>query len=593
MKRLFLCFFCSSLLFYSGCASLQNPTASNSKTTPPESALADEDKISSPGKAQSTPAATPASRRKTPVVIAEKTITSPFDQALDFYDTANEFWMAGEYDSALESLDQAYDLIMRAETLTPTDLQQRDDIRLTIARRILEVYSSRTIGVEGKQSAIQIPDNVYVQREIDRFTGQERLFFERAYRRSGIYMDMILEKLNEAGLPEELAWLPLIESGFQVKALSSARALGLWQFIPSTGVRFGLKRDLLIDERMDPEKATDAAVAYLTELHRLFGDWPTVLAAYNCGEGRVLRTIRSQNVNYLDNFWDLYTKLPRETAQYVPRFLATIHILQNMEKYGFDPNQLDAPPAYENVSVERQVTLQSIASVTGIALKDLKELNPELRYDLLPNETYTLKIPQGYTDRFLASIESIEEATPPQRAYLHHRVKPGEALSTIAARYKVSVRQLMTENGIQRANLIRAGQVIKIPSGSSSQTVAASPGRNIAPSSAQERQTLSYTVQKGDTLWDISRRFNISTQNIIAANQLPHTRLQIGQRLRIPGGAQQVKNLDTQRQAYRVQAGDTPFTIALKHNMPLQRLLQINNLSRQSTIYPGQQLFIE
>ncbi|WP_186443037.1 lytic transglycosylase [Desulfobotulus alkaliphilus] len=520
-----------------------------------------------------------------------KGTTTSFDQALDFYDAANEFWKAGEYDAALESLDQAYAIIIRTESLTAEDLQQRDDIRLTIARRIQEIYSSQTIGVQGKQSAIQIPDNDYVQKEIDRFTGRERAFFERSYRRSGMYMDMILEKIHAAGLPEELAWLPLIESGFQVKALSSARALGLWQFIPSTGVRFGLKRDLLIDERMDPEKATDAAIAYLTELHRLFGDWPTVLAAYNCGEGRVLRTIRSQNVNYLDNFWDLYTRLPRETAQYVPRFLATVHIIQNMEKYGFDPSDLYSPPSFETVSVERQVSLQAIASATGISLENLRNLNPELRYDLLPNATYALKIPQGYTDHFLASIESIDEASPPQRAHLYHRVMPGEALSTIAARYRVSVRHLMQENNIRRADLIRAGEVIKVPaSASMAQTV--SPSRNITPSS-QQRQTLTYTVQRGDTLWHLSRRFNLSENDIITANQLPNANLQIGQRLRIPGAAQQVKTIDSQRQAYRVKAGDTPSTIALRHNMPLQRFLQINNLNRQSTIYPGQQLFIE
>ncbi|TYT74785.1 lytic transglycosylase [Desulfobotulus mexicanus] len=588
MKRLILCLFCSSL-FFSGCASLhQAQDTSNGKLKQSHKPHEATQKHVTTKKKTHIPPSTNLTRTASPDL---KGTTTSFDQALDFYDTANEFWKAGEYDAALESLDQAYAIIIRTESLTPEDLQQRDDIRLTIARRIQEVYFSQTMGIKGKQSAIQIPDNIYVQREIDRFTGQERAFFARSYRRSGIYMDMILEKIHAAGLPEELAWLPLIESGFQVKALSSARALGLWQFIPSTGVRFGLKRDLLIDERMDPEKATDAAIAYLTELHRLFGDWPTVLAAYNCGEGRVLRTIRSQNVNYLDNFWDLYTKLPRETAQYVPRFLATVHIIQNMEKYGFDPNDLDTPPSFETVSVERQVSLQAIASATGIPLKDLKNLNPELRYDLLPNTNYTLKIPQGYTDHFLASIESIDEDTPPQRAYLHHRVKPGEALSTIAARYKVSVRHLMQENNIRRANLIQAGQVIKIPA-SSSLAQTPSSRQNITPST-QQRQTLTYTVQRGDTLWHISRRFNLSANDIIAANQLPDSNLQIGQRLRIPGAAQQVKTINSQRQAYRVQAGDSPFTIAMKHNMPLQRFLQINNLNRQSTIYPGQQLFIE
>lgn len=580
MKHFILCFFFSGILLQTGCSTLPRSTAMN--IIPTETPLHQNDNRNPAPPMQNTDTEAPLQN----LPASEKSTTS-FDQALDFYEASDAFSKSGEFDAALEALDQAYDIIMRTETLSPSDLQQRDDIRLTIARRILEIHSSRTMGTEGKQSAIQIPDNIYVQQEIKRFTQKERTFFVRAYRRSGIYMEMILEKLRSSGLPEELAWLPLIESGYEVKALSSARALGLWQFIPSTGVRFGLRRDLLIDERMDPEKATDAAIAYLTELHNLFGDWPTVLAAYNCGEGRVLRTIRSQNVNYLDNFWDLYTKLPRETAQYVPRFLATIHILQNMEKYGFDPADLAPPPEYEKVSVERQVSLQSIAEATKIPLEDLLRLNPELRYALLPPEAYTLKIPQGYTDHFLASIESIAESSPPQKAYLHHRIKPGESLSNIAERYKVPVRQIMQENNIKSAHRIRAGHVIKIP-GRNSQGIAV-----LRPNSTDPKECLTYTVRQGDTLWAIANRFKTSTHILISANQLSGSTLRIGQKLRIPGGAQQVKTLSTQRQSYKVQTGDTPFTIALRHNISLNRLLEMNKLKTESTIYPGQKLFLE
>jgi membrane-bound lytic murein transglycosylase D len=156
---------------------------------------------------------------------------------------------------------------------------------------------------------------------------------------------MILEKLEAAGLPAELSWLPLIESGFKVKALSRARALGLWQFIPSTGYKFGLKRDQYIDERIDFEKSSDAAIAYLKELHNIFGDWSTVLAAYNCGEGRVLRVIRTQNINYLDDFWDLFGRLPFETARYVPRFLAAAPVAQGIEHRIPNPCAAGSNPA--------------------------------------------------------------------------------------------------------------------------------------------------------------------------------------------------------------------------------------------------------
>src|SRR5690606_4924809 len=148
--------------------------------------------------------------------------------------------------------------------------------------------------------------------EIASFTGREREFFLESYRRSGLYRPMIVEELRRAGMPEELSWLPLVESGFESRALSSARALGLWQVIPSTGHRYGLDRADWADDRMAPEKATRAAVGYLTDLHGLFGAWLTALAAYNRGETGVLRRIREQPVAYFDRFWDLYEQLPRE-----------------------------------------------------------------------------------------------------------------------------------------------------------------------------------------------------------------------------------------------------------------------------------------
>ncbi|MFW5810426.1 MAG: lytic transglycosylase domain-containing protein [Thermodesulfobacteriota bacterium] len=285
-------------------------------------------------------------------VLSEK-IQPELDESLEYCQIAQDFWQKGELENALEALDYAYSLILKVDSEDDAKLmQQKEDLRFMISKRILEIYASRNIVVSGQHNAIPVEINKYVQKEID-FLSRGN-YLQRAMKRAGRYRPYILEELRKAGLPEELSWLPLIESGYRVDAFSPARALGLWQFIPSTGYKFGLKRDRYVDERIDPEKSTLAAIAYLKELHQIFGDWATVLAAYNCGEGRVLRVIRTQNVNYLDNFWDLFERLPRETARYVPRFIATMHMINHPEKYGIDNVTPDTPPEYETLTVPRR-----------------------------------------------------------------------------------------------------------------------------------------------------------------------------------------------------------------------------------------------
>ena len=247
--------------------------------------------------------------------------------ALEATESAHVFWQEGDTESAIETLDRAYELLLQIPD--EGDLaRQKEDLRHLISRRVVEIYRSQLTTASELGSSIPVVVNQQVQHELNRFTGAERRFFYESYRRSGQYRPMIVRKLREAGLPEELSWLPLVESGFKNRALSSARALGMWQFISSTGSRYGMQRNHWVDERMDPEKSTDAAIGYLTDLHGMFGDWMLALAGYNCGEHRVMRVIRRQEADYLDHFWDVYNQLPRETARYVPRLLATLAIVQ-------------------------------------------------------------------------------------------------------------------------------------------------------------------------------------------------------------------------------------------------------------------------
>jgi membrane-bound lytic murein transglycosylase D len=450
------------------------------------------------------------------------------DSALDFINTSQEYWSEGNLDKAIATLDEAYTLVVKVDIYVNPDLvQQKEDLRFMISRRILEIYASRYTATNGNHNEIPLTLNEHVEKEIKRFQGRERRFFMESYKRSGRYMPKILESLREAGLPDDLAWLPLIESGFKVRALSRARALGLWQFIPSTGYKFGLKRDTWIDERLDPEKATAAAIAYMKELHKIFGDWTTVLAAYNCGEGRVLKKIRNQRINYLDNFWDLYQQLPRETARYVPRFLATLHILKDPVKYGFTFEEPDTPISYETVTIEKPVQLKAVAKTISVPLKELTDLNPELRHKATPATQYLLKIPAERKEEFLAHVHEIPKWAPPKSAYVYHRVRKGETLSTISLRYRTSVSKIVRANNIRRKHFIRAGQKLKIPLKGSSI------GRAYASSNAKLLPGGKYRVKKGDSLWLIAKKFKTNTKSIQQINDLRHTRLKVGQILKI------------------------------------------------------------
>lgn len=511
------------------------------------------------------------------------------DEALDFCEAAQEFWQNGELESALEALDKAYSLILTIEPDDPAKVvQQKEDLRFLISKRILEIYASRNIVVNGNHNAIPREINANIQKEIDRFTkGGERRFFIESCKRSGKYRPMILEKLEAAGLPAELSWLPLIESGFKIKALSRARALGLWQFIPSTGYKFGLKRNQYIDERIDFEKSTDAAIAYLKELHSIFGDWSTVLAAYNCGEGRVLHVIRTQNINYLDNFWDLYGRLPFETARYVPRFLAALHIVENPEKYGMSDIQVHPALTFETVEVHRQVKLKDMAAPLGTTLTTLKDLNPELRYGVLPPDPYTLRVPVGKKDLLLASIDRVPVSSPPQPAFVYHRVKKGDTLSTIARRYRTSVKNIMRANNLKRSSYIVAGKKLKIPQRGMVVThaQAAAPVHNV--------WNRKHVVKSGDSLWIIAKRYGTTTQKIQEMNHLSTTRLKIHQVLKVPSQESAVAQPAKGSKTYYVQRGDSPYIIARQHNMSLNHFLKINHLTPRSTIYPGQSVKIK
>ncbi len=483
--------------------------------------------------------------------------------AMDAYASAGVSWDRGAVDEAIALLDHAYESMARItpEPAQNGDLvvsQEKENLRRLIARRIVEIYAARQTSVGDTQASIPRDMNPDVEREIASFQGRERDFFLEAYRRSGLYRPMIVAQLGEAGLPEQLSWLPLVESGFKERALSTARALGLWQFIASTGYRYGLDRSSWIDERMDTEKSTKAALAYLAALHDLFGDWLTALAAYNCGEHNILRQINNQKVSYLDQFWDLYSRLPSETRRYVPRFLATLAILENPAKYGFELPEPLPPIQYETIEIARATPLEALDRALGFETGALAHLNPELRRNATPKEHYLLKVPPGMGPAATASLETLPKWEPPAVASMQleagsHRVRSGDTLSGIATRYHTSVAALMSANNL-RSDRLSLGQRLRIPgrSGGSrsaaSRTVAsrtpapalAVPGASNAggvggagtPAGGEVR----HQVRSGDSLWQLASRYGTTVERIRADNGLSGNALLPGQILVIRTG---------------------------------------------------------
>lgn len=506
---------------------------------------------------------------------------SVLEDALYVYQDSQLAWEKGDFDTALAALDDAYGLILKFNLPPDSSLiQEKNDLRLLIARRIQEIYASQLTAVGNNHQTIPLVENEHVENQIKLFQNAERKFFEQSYKRSGLYMQMILEELRKAGLPEELSWVPLIESGFQVRAYSRARALGPWQFISSTGYRYGLKRDRWIDERMDPIKSTKAALKYLHDLHSHFGDWTTALAAYNCGEYKVKKVIRNQRFNYLDNFWDLYLMLPRETASFVPRFIATLLIVNDPEKYGFNLPTPDTPLEFVRLPMNSPIRLSSLSKAMGLKENVLSSLNPELRHGATPGYEYVLRVPLGFAEKAMIALNTLPTWIPPEATYRIHRVRRGESLSIIAQRYRTSISAIARLNRLRRVDLIKSGQRLKIPV--RGRSYASSP----PPKLVKEGEKLIYIVRRGDSLYKIASAFSTTVGKIRKDNSLESDKLDVGQKIVIQSSIPQGATI------YTVRRGDSPSGIANKYGMNLSILLSLNSLNYRSKIYPGQELWV-
>ena len=405
-----------------------------------------------------------------------------------------------------------------------------------------------------------------------------------AYERSGRYTPMIREELSARGLPGELQWLPIIESAFKPRAYSWAAAAGMWQFIYDTGKRYGLQRSGWVDDRFDPHKATPAALGYLADLYAMFDDWFLALAAYNCGEYRVLREINRTGKR---DYWTM--RLPRETRNYVPKFLAVVHLIENAEKYGIEWPEMHHPHLVEEVRIDKSVTLKHVAELLDMPQDDLKALNTDIRYGVTPPTGYSLRVPLGAGSTLIGSLAELPESDfkppPEERRY---RVRSGDTLGHIARRFRTSVSRIRSMNRI-RGSLIRVGQLLRVPGRNYTSQLSVDSG----PSYNTPKNAASHTVRRGDTLNRIARYYGTSVSALKLANGLRGNIIHPGQVLRLPGNGQTDASGTVGSPAtYNIRSGDTLASIARVFRVTVAALMRANPDIQARYLKVGQRIII-
>ena len=523
----------------------------------PAAALAETSNVETEVKTElPTEAVTPDSTKVSPAAIA--------DSARAAYQTAWALREAGEHAIAIITANHALAAIELGLEADPDASSRRDLEELKSRLRGLRDAAQHKVesgvfepGNEADASVLNRPAidgiepqfNEDVYRQIEFFTGAGRSHFERWLKRSGRYVNLFRTVLKREGLPPDLVHLVFVESGFNVHARSYAAAVGPWQFMRSTGRLFGLTVNQWVDERRDPEKSTVAAARYLKHLYTIFQDWPLALASYNAGEGRILRAIKSQGTT---NYWDL--RLPRQTEEYVPKFMAALAIANAPSRYGFGEVELEEPIEFDEITFKGAVDLRMVAGLAGCSYEDMKQLNPAVRTPRFtgPNGLTTIRIPLGTEAGLLEKLAG--EKTQAVSFSIQHKVRRGETLQGIANRYKVSAKRLAAANGIGRRHPLQRGVMLNVPASLRAATPElletaddprAStdyvPTRNIRTlatldgnSNAEGRFTV--RVKRGETLSQIADRHNVTTQDLIRWNHLTSTRLRRGMHLKLRTG---------------------------------------------------------
>ncbi len=381
--------------------------------------------------------------------------------------------------------------------------------------------------------------NRQVQYYLDLFQGKQRNYFTGWLARSARYRPFIEAELAKAGLPRDLVFLAMIESGFNPSAYSCADAAGLWQFIEGTGRRYGLQVNTWVDERRQPEKATRAAIKYLSKLHREFDDWYLAVAAYNAGERRIENAITDHGTR---DFWEIAAtdSIFQETKRYVPKLIAAIIIGRNPERYGFTDIEYFKPQQYELIDVPAGTDLGAVAAVANTSLKKIRALNNELIKNQTPPKqgNYTLRIPTGTRELIAGNLDKYQRARTAKLVattrFLTHTVQRGETLSQICRDYNISTTTLLKANNL-RSSRLQQGLRLRIPA--TATTLLAlkkdeQPKALAGNDAANRRATVLHQVRPGETLSRIASQYQVSVREIMQWNTITEkSKVRAGQRI--------------------------------------------------------------
>lgn len=405
------------------------------------------------------------------------------------------------------------------------------------------------------QNEVILDYNGYTKGFFDYFLIRKRSYINTMLERKELYFPFIEEQLAQYSLPDELKYMTIIESGLNTRAQSPAGAVGMWQFMKTTGQLYGITSNWYFDERMDYEKATIAACKFLNDLHRQLGDWRLAIAAYNCGAGNVRKAIRKSG--YSKDFWTIYPHLPKETRGYVPQFMAVMYAMSYAPEHGFYADSVEYFPESDSVIINSYFNLEAYCNASNYCFESLIKLNPEIKRSVIIDSIqYPLRLPVDLAEEFRANRrhyldscakKSDEELNYATRKYpgntdgkmkTYYTVKSGDYLSKIATHYNVGVTDLRRWNSMN-SNMIHPGQKLVIWKDPSY-------FKNDAQKQMQVKQNLNenklldipenkmYTVQPGDTLWDISRKFkDVSIEQIKQWNNLNTESLKVGQTLKL------------------------------------------------------------